>query len=699
MYLFLDFETSCDLDINVGTYNYVNHASFKVVCSAWYKTPSLERLNEINSDQVQFCLGFLPIEVLDDVTNVVAHNAFFEGTILHRLTVSKYAPSHFKFIDTMSMCAVVGIPLSLGGASIALGVGSKFSKEHEVKKCLRSKPIEQFTEEELQDLSEYNKVDVELSAKIFDKLKFFYSAYEHSISTYTLNKNFLGIKIDAELLGKALSTVEEFTSQCTEEHIRQLTDGVLYSINQNVAMARYLGVENIQQDTLLEALNNEDLSDNKKELIKLRLYSTNQLFSKFKILKRTMHPRIPGSSCWYNTNFLAYHAAITGRFAGRDFQIQNLPASKFSREEIVSKLDLRPVDKSTLPYLFSTFRKLILPHHPSHKVISCDYAQIEPRVLSFVAGQDDLLDQFKNNEPVYEIMASKIFNTPVESISKEQRHLGKVAVLGCGYGMGAKRFAEQNHIEHLITHDGEFRYLGGFEFSLHGITYDLTSYEEEIKKFFVKTENGYVNWETDAILETVQLFSLQILHIISQINCHVVSPLHIVSQYRLTNYKIRNLWSDIDDLLMGIGEKEIMALNCLEFETKPSFLPKVETMLTIRLPSKRKIIYPGFRYNHSTRKSEVFLRSQTGDMKWFSMWGGSFTENICQAIARDILVAGLLALRDHKFATMFSVHDEFVVSADPTRVKELEECVLNSAPDWAKEIPLKVETTIGDTYE
>lgn len=699
MFLFLDFETSCDLDINVGTYNYVNHQSFKVISSAWYKTDNLNNLDAVVSGQVQFCLGFLPIEELNDVTDIVCHNAFFEGSILHKLAISKYSPTDFKFVDTMSMCAVVGMPLSLGRASVAVGLPGKYEKEHEVKRCLASKPISEFTSYELHDLAEYNKIDVLMTIKLMDKLKGFYSAYEHSVSTYTLNKNFLGIKIDTYLLDKCLEVVDEFKKQCTEEIIRKLSDGVLYSVNQNVAMATYLGIENIQQDTLLKKLKQEDLSENHKELIKIRLFSTNPLFSKFSILKRIMHPRIPGSDSIYNTNFLNYHSAITGRFSGRDFQIQNLPASKYSRDEILSKISERPVSKETLPYLFSAFRKLILPHHPTHKVLCCDYAQIEPRILAYVSGQNDMLQQFRNNEKVYEIMASKLFNVPVDSVTKEQRHFGKTAVLGFGYGLGAQRFAEQNDLDIRVTEKGRFRYLGQYIFFLDDREYNLYDDKEEIKKFFVKEKDEYVNWQTDAPVFHVTKFSLQIINIISRYNPTVISPIHLVQQYRRANSQITGLWGKIDTIVKTLVDHGKETLNCLEFETKPSFLPNVDTMLTIKLPSKRKIVYPGYKYDALAKKPKVFLRSQSGDMRWFDMWGGSFTENICQAIARDILVAGLLALKENKFATMFSVHDEFVVSTDPNRLVELEKVVLASTPAWATDIPLKVETTIGDTYE
>ena len=70
-----------------------------------------------------------------------------------------------------------------------------------------------------------------------------------------------------------------------------------------------------------------------------------------------------------------------------------------------------------------------------HVIIDADSAQIEVRVLAWLAGQDDLVESFRKKEDVYRIMASKIYGKPPEEINKTERQIGKVAVLGCGYGI------------------------------------------------------------------------------------------------------------------------------------------------------------------------------------------------------------------------------------------------------------------------
>lgn len=84
-------------------------------------------------------------------------------------------------------------------------------------------------------------------------------------------------------------------------------------------------------------------------------------------------------------------------------------------------------------------RKSILAPE-GHVIIAPDSAQIEARVIAWLAEHEELLTKFRNQEDVYKWMASMIYGVPVEEISGEQRFIGKIAVLGLGYGMGAKRF-------------------------------------------------------------------------------------------------------------------------------------------------------------------------------------------------------------------------------------------------------------------
>lgn len=108
----------------------------------------------------------------------------------------------------------------------------------------------------------------------------------------------------------------------------------------------------------------------------------------------------------------------TGRFSGGDkLNLQNLPKRG-------GKLALREAMCAPIGYKF----------------VGCDSAQIEARILAWMAGQDELVSAFANKRDVYSEFASTVFGRTVTKEDKTERHVGKTAILGLGYGMGAERF-------------------------------------------------------------------------------------------------------------------------------------------------------------------------------------------------------------------------------------------------------------------
>ena len=112
---------------------------------------------------------------------------------------------------------------------------------------------------------------------------------------------------------------------------------------------------------------------------------------------------------------LRYYGAHSGRWSGQDkINLQNLPSRGANAKKI--KQSIRAPE--------------------GYVVIDCDSAQIEARTLAWLAGQTNLIEAFANKEDVYKIMAEAIYNIPRENINKQQRQVGKVVILGAGYGVG-----------------------------------------------------------------------------------------------------------------------------------------------------------------------------------------------------------------------------------------------------------------------
>ena len=113
---------------------------------------------------------------------------------------------------------------------------------------------------------------------------------------------------------------------------------------------------------------------------------------------------------------LKYYGAHTGRWAGSDkVNFQNLP-SRDKKKKALKNAVLAPDD---------------------HIVINCDSSQIEARVLAWLAGQSDVVEQFANGDDVYSIFASKIYEREISKKDPIERFVGKTCILGLGYGTGA----------------------------------------------------------------------------------------------------------------------------------------------------------------------------------------------------------------------------------------------------------------------
>ena len=73
-------------------------------------------------------------------------------------------------------------------------------------------------------------------------------------------------------------------------------------------------------------------------------------------------------------------------------------------------------------------------------VVACDSSQIEARLVAYLAGQDDLVQSFREGRDVYSEFASDVYQRPITKADKVERHVGKTCILGLGYGMGPPKF-------------------------------------------------------------------------------------------------------------------------------------------------------------------------------------------------------------------------------------------------------------------
>jgi DNA polymerase len=131
---------------------------------------------------------------------------------------------------------------------------------------------------------------------------------------------------------------------------------------------------------------------------------------------------------------LNYYGAHTGRWSGGDkMNMQNLPRPNY--------LPNKEIDPTT----GRLRRSLRAPK--GKQIVVADSGQIEARVNAWLAGQHDVLDIFRaydigEGPDLYKVMAAALFNVPLDEVTKDQRFIGKVVTLACGYGMGANKLLD-----------------------------------------------------------------------------------------------------------------------------------------------------------------------------------------------------------------------------------------------------------------
>ena len=115
---------------------------------------------------------------------------------------------------------------------------------------------------------------------------------------------------------------------------------------------------------------------------------------------------------------LKYYGAHTGRWSGTDkVNFQNLPS--------------RDPKKKAL-------KKAIVPPE-GFRIINSDSSQIEARVLAWLAGQQDVVDQFASGQDVYSLFASSVYERTITKADAVERFVGKTCILGLGYGTGGAK--------------------------------------------------------------------------------------------------------------------------------------------------------------------------------------------------------------------------------------------------------------------
>ena len=658
-WIVLDYETASGADLKlVGADRYAEDLSTEILCLAW------------ESDQGE--RGYwlpgqaMPPEmarwIADDKTIFVAHNARFERAIWreqqHKVHGWPDLPAS-KWHDTMARCAQVVLPQKLEQVLVRLDIpalkdteGSKLTIG--LSKLNKAGYFPARTPEVMRRVVQYNLHDIDSQVALHRRLGWLADG-ERKVWLLDQLINDRGIGIDVGLVRNMQAVVDRATTPLAAE-FRELTGGLEFTQTAKVmAWARDRGatLPNLQKETIAVALKHdvdmtdEEIEDAREQTGEIRLdpsvyraLEIRQLVGSAAIKKLG---RMRACTCHDGRahGLLNYHGAGPGRWSGRLLQPQNFPRGtiKGDIDQLVAALSTG--DPSYVETVFGPAVETV--------VSSLRYALVAATGATFVAGD------FASIEARVALALAGQWD--------------KVALLASGADVYCD-MASSIYNRPITKADAAERQTG--KNSVLGLGFQMGA-----RKF-------YARYCQDQSLEFAQ---------------------NVVDTYRKDWAPlVPKLWRGLNDAAVAAVHNPGAAYQAFGVE-----YVMLDKWLTARLPSGRRLWYFGATPTHEAMPWDAddirpgFSYWAMKMQKWtrIKAYGGLLTENVVQAIARDLLRDAAFRAERNGFPIVLTVHDELVTEVPRARadLKALEQIMSEREP-WAAalNIPVATEGWVSDRY-
>lgn len=611
--MYVDIETYSSNHIKYGVHKYVDADDFEILLFAYC-------FDDGPVTVIDFTAGEeLPPDVFDALRDPkilkTAYNANFEITCLQAAFSAEAVPD-----DQWECDSVLGLynslPAGLGVVAKILGFPEDKQKDARGKALIkyfcipcaptkanggRTRNYPKDAPDKWEIFKEYNAQDVVTERAIRNALESNRpSPEEHEMWLLDRWINNNGIAVQQELVANAIRMNEEHREALMAE-AQELTG--LDNPNSPKQLREWLSsvlgeeVDSLDKAAVAELLS-RDIPEPVRRVLEIRQDLGKTSIKKYEAMRDSMcaDGRI-------HDLFQFYGAQRTGRFAGRNVQLQNLPRNSMSDLDaarncvIDGDTDMMEMLYNVPEALKQLVRTALVAPTGSRFVVA-DFSAIEARVIAWVAQEKWRQEAFAAGKDIYCMSASQMFKVPVvkHGINGELRQKGKVAELACGYGGGVMAL-----------------------------------------KAFGADKMGL----TDPELED------------------------IVRKWREASPRIPKLWHDL----------EAAAMDCIRTK-RTIHLPQYrnaafewfEDSLMMVLPTGRKLRYKEATIgtNRFDKPAIIFKSMNQTARKWMKTetWGGTLTENLIQAIARDCLCAAMLRLKNCKTAhykICAHIHDEVIL--------------------------------------
>ncbi len=404
---------------------------------------------------------------------VEAHNVWFEFCIWKNILVPRHGWPEVPLTSwrcSAAKAAIHALPRGLDDVVKALHLpvqkdmeGSKVMMKMTKPRKSRKKEREMWakegvkpprylwheTPELLERLIQYCRKDVLAEEGVSSSLADL-SASELALFQMDLRMNLQGFQLDKPAVRVALRLIHEETKILNRE-LSELTNRKVRRATQRARMmvwfeANGLALPDTQKETLDTLLSEPELFEEYDPKVRRALEIV-------RALGRSSTAKYQAMKCWMAKDGrvrggLLYYGATTGRWSGKGIQPQNFVkgSQKVDQEQLWTVMKTGDHEAITTQYrsvmegLSNGLRGVILPS-PKHQLYVADYAAIEARVVLWLARAEDALDTFREGRDIYCEMAESVYGYPcTKDETPTERSMGKIAVLGLGYQMGASKF-------------------------------------------------------------------------------------------------------------------------------------------------------------------------------------------------------------------------------------------------------------------
>jgi DNA polymerase len=447
--LWLDFETRsmCDLRAK-GVYNYAQDASTDVLCMSY----------AFDDEDVVTWVPTQPFP--DNVRNytgqIRAHNAAFERLIFWYVLQIDFKLEQFYCTATQARanCA----PGSL--EDVGRFAGASMKKDHRGAQLIRLMCVPPFKDslELRQEMIQYCEQDVRAMRAISKGMR---DLSDTELEDYHVNEriNDRGVLVDVPLCQAAVKFASDELIEI-EQIVKEVTGGVITSVR-SPRMREWVlervgdeakklmekdgkySIDKTVRSNLLAMENPDEVPADVQEVIQCAddLWASSVAkFNRLSCLADEEDQRVRGA-------FVFAGGSATGRASSYGAQVHNFTrkcadAPEETRNAMVRGHAIVPrYGKRVTDVLKGMLRPALIPAKGKHFVVA-DWAAIEARVNPWLSGRgDNKLELFRTGEDVYKVNAAATFGVRVADVTKDQRQIGKVQELACGFAGGVGAFA------------------------------------------------------------------------------------------------------------------------------------------------------------------------------------------------------------------------------------------------------------------